>query len=176
MDLYDDPNKGNTEAYARLYDENATALFRLAGAIVWNRQEAEEIVQEAFLRLHETVREGHIRSVEGYLRSTVKNLAIDCLRRRKTRFGFVRENQRISKTSSETPFEWSEKQEIEKRFLAMLGELPDLQRAALVLRVLEEESYEEISRALGVSIENVKTHLSRARAKLKPLLEEYTRR
>jgi|GEM_PF-6932521 len=46
MDLYDDPNKGNTEAYARLYDENVTALFRLAGAIVWNREEAEKIVQE----------------------------------------------------------------------------------------------------------------------------------
>ncbi len=170
-------NTSRLSELTRLFNQYAVELYRLAAAIVWNTHEAEEIVQEAFLRLHETIREGKLRRNNGtplaFMKQTSRNLAIDRVRRRQTQTRYAEAVAKTEPAVGRSPFEWSNERECERAFFEALGGLPDLQRTALVLRVLEGASYEQISDAIGVDTKNVKTHLSRARAKLRPLLAEY---
>lgn len=163
--------------YSRLFDRLGVALLRLAAGILLDPHEAEDVVQEAFLRLHDAARRGRLVGGEeravGLLRTAVRHLAIDRLRRRKVRHE-AREVRDNPETAGETtPFAWSEGRELEERLLALMGHLSDMQRAAFLLRALDGATNREIAEALGIGLEDVKTHLKRARAKLRPLLQDY---
>ncbi len=162
--------------FARLFQQYAAELYRLAAAIVWDTHEAEDIVQESFLRLHESMRKKKLHSGNGsvltFLKTTARNLAIDRIRRRQVRADYLHNVAKIMPEHERSPFQLSQDREWERSFYQALGTLPDLQRTALVLRVIEGASYEEISKVLGVDTKNVKTHISRARAKLRPILAD----
>ena len=168
---------GDAGFYSRLFDRLGAALLRLATGILLDPREAEDVVQEAFLRLHNTVQRGRLVGGEeeavGLHRTAVRHPAIDHLRRRKVRHG-AREVRDNPETAAETtPFAWSEGRELEERLLALMGHLSDLQRAVFLLRALDGATNPEIAEALGIGLEDVKTHLKRARAKLRPLLQDY---
>ncbi|MEX1004936.1 MAG: sigma-70 family RNA polymerase sigma factor [Acidimicrobiia bacterium] len=147
---------------ARLFHAESTRLVRLARFFVDDRDAAEDLVQEAFIRLARSIqRIKDPDAVPAYLRSIVLNLARDHNRR-----GLVSLRHRISSEPPPGVDEEIELREDQKRVIDALGSLPTGQRNCLVLRHYMELSNPEIARTLGISINTVKTHIQRGMAAL----------
>jgi RNA polymerase sigma-70 factor (sigma-E family) len=151
----------------RLFQQEGQSLVRLARIFVDDRNAAEDLVQEAFIRL---ARSAHRIKDESkaapYLRSIVLNLARDNNRR-----GLVSlrhhlpEDDRRASTEDEI-----ELREDHQQVIDALRELPHRQRNALVLRYYEELGIDDIAAAMGISRNSVKTHLTRGLAALESRL------
>jgi RNA polymerase sigma-70 factor (sigma-E family) len=152
-----------------LFTQEARRLVGLASFFTDDRTAAEDLVQEAFIRL---ARSAHrIRDVEkaaAYLRSIVINLARDHNRR-----GLVSLRHRPPEAGDEpSAEETASVQESRREVVEALRALPRRQRECLALRYYLELSIEEIADALGVSANSVKTHLKRGLRGLAAVLED----
>ena len=146
-----------------LFQQEGQSLVRLARLFVDDRNAAEDLVQEAFIRL---ARSAHRIKEESkaaaYLRSIVLNLARDNNRR-----GLVSLRHHLpvddERASTEDLIELREDQ---REVIDALRDLPHRQRNALVLRYYEELGIDDIAEAMGISRNSVKTHLQRGLAAL----------
>ena len=154
------------ELVVRLFHAEGRALVRLARLFVDDRDAAEDIVQEAFLRLARHA--GRIDSIDRaapYLRSIVLNLARDHNRR-----GLVslRHHAAQGREIDVRPdvADRLVRSEDHQRVLDAVRRLPARQRDCITLRYFEELSIDRIASTLGLSVNSVKTHLQRAMAAL----------
>lgn len=151
-----------------LFVSEATNLVRLARFFVDDRDAAEDLVQEAFIRLARSV---HRIRDEGrrtaYLRSIVLNLARDHNRR-----GLVSLRHLMRSDASSIPTVDDEigGREDQRHVIAALRELPPGQRNPIVLRYYLDLPISEIAATLGVSPNTVKTQLQRGMSNLQRLL------
>lgn len=155
---------------ARMFAEQGASLVRLARVFCDDRDAAEDLVQEAFIRLHRSA--GSIRDLDrapAFLRSIVINLARDHNRR-----GLMSLRHRASTEPPEPPPGPDERavrdDEVDEVLLA-LRTLPERQRACLVLHYYEELSIAEVAETLHISPNSVKTHCRRGLATLEARLE-----
>lgn len=156
----------------RLFEEEAKRLVQLARLFVDDRNAAEDLVQEAFIRL---ARNGaRIKDQDraaAYLRSIVLNLARDHNRR-----GLVSlRHQSPADVDLATAEDEVVLREDQRLVLEALRALPHRQRECVVLRHLDEAGIAEIAATLGISQNSVKTHLKRGMAALERLLGEVER-
>ena len=143
------------------------SLVRLARLFVDDRNAAEDLVQEAFIRLARSAHriEDPARA-PAYLRSIVLNLARDHNRR-----GLVSLRHRSPLVDVQAGFEDEiAVRDDQRQVLDALRELPARQRACLVLRYYDELGVDDIAATLGVSRNSVKTHLQRGLAALEARL------
>ncbi len=137
-------------------------LVRLAVKLVWNRDDAEEIAQEAFrLCLDKGMAPADPAFVPWLLR-TVGNLCMN--RRRARRFGPL--EPWLERAPTESPSVFAERAERLSRVRAAIDELPEQQRLALVLRTMDGLNYEEIATVMELSVAAVRTHVHLARRRL----------
>lgn len=152
---------------ASLFFEHGRALVRLASLFVDDRNAAEDLVQEAFIRLARNV--GRIEQLDrapAYLRSIVLNLARDENRR-----GLVSLRHRLPLVDDLAGVDDALLlEEEQRRVLAALRRLPARQRTCLVLRYYDELGPDDIAATMGISRNSVKTHLKRGLAALEGLL------
>ena len=151
----------------RLFEEEGQSLVRLARLFVDDRNAAEDLVQEAFIRLARSANRIKDESkAAAYLRSIVLNLARDSNRR-----GLVSLRHHLPlddrRASTEDEIELREDQQ---QVIEALRDLPQRQRNALVLRYYEEMGIDEIAEAMGISRNSVKTHLQRGLSALEQRL------
>ena len=158
-------------------DDEVVAVFRreypamvgMASLLVGDRAAAEDLVQEAFVRL--LLKWGRLREPDkagAYLRTTVLNLARGRLRRDRTAQRHLRALRVVSDSPEDAALAGAE----HTRVMAALADLPRRQRECAVLRYYLELSDGEIAEALGVAAGSVKSHLHRARAALEGALED----
>ncbi len=151
----------------RLFAEEATNLVRLARFFVDDRTAAEDLVQEAFIRLSRSIH--RIRDedkIKAYLRSIVLNLARDHNRR-----GLMSLRHRPPAEPDPPGVEDHVTADDDRRVvIAALRELAPGQRNVLVLRYYMELSVAETAATLGVSVNTVKTQQRRGLAGLEQLL------
>lgn len=153
----------------RMFTEQGHSLVRLARLFVDDRNAAEDLVQEAFIRL---ARHAHriddMSRAPAYLRSIVLNLVRDHNRR-----GLMslrhREPADVALATVEDELILQEDQ---RRVIGALQGLPRRQRDCVVLRFHFEAGIAEIAETLGISQNSVKTHLKRGLAALERLLVE----
>lgn len=153
---------------ASLYGEHAGALVRMARLFVDDRNAAEDIVQEAFLRLRRSLHRVHDPAkAPAYLRSIVLNLARD-----HNRHGLMSLRHRTPAPDDVTHVEDSLLlEERQREVVDALRHLPGRQRDCVVLRYYLELAPPEIADTLGLSVNSVKTHLQRGLAALERRLE-----
>lgn len=158
----------------RLFRTEGRSLVRLARLFVDDRDAAEDVVQEAFLRLAKHA--GKIDAIDrapAYLRSIVLNLARDHNRR-----GLVSlrhhatSGREIDVVLDDAVGDQLVRTEEHRRVLEAVRQLPARQRDCITLRYFEELPLEGIASTLGVSVNSVKTHLRRAMATLDRRLGE----
>ncbi len=147
----------------RLFAEEGRSLVRLARLFVDDRNAAEDLVQEAFIRLARSAHRIQDQTkAAAYLRSIVLNLARDSNRK-----GLVSLRHHLPFDAERASVEDEiELQEQQREVIEALRELPHRQRNALVLRYYEEMGIDEIAEAMGISRNSVKTHLQRGLAAL----------
>jgi RNA polymerase sigma-70 factor (sigma-E family) len=155
-----------------LYDAHYRSLVGLAALVVDGRDEAEEIVQDAFVRLYSSF--GRLRDPDrslAYLRSIVLNLARKRLRHRavvRRRTPAVERDAVTDDTSTSAPTP-----DERAAVLRAVRALPERQADCILLRYYQGCTDAEVARALGISTGTVKTHLHRAHAALAVELWEH---
>ncbi len=153
-----------TAFVADLFASEARSLVRLASIFCDDRESAEDLVQEAFIRLHRSAhRIADPERAPAFLRSIVINLARDTNRRG---LMSLRHRPSMVRPSSTEHVEADAIDAADREMLDALRTLPDRQRSCLVLRFYLEMSESEIADALGISKNSVKTHCRRGLAAL----------
>ena len=156
---------------AAIVDAYATLLFRVANSVLRNRPEAEDVVQDVFLRvLQHRQSLGEVRDMRVWLIRIAWNLALD--RKRRRRPEQLDESFAESLASATMPADTAMQEA--QRFRSILREierLPKAERHVLLLSAVEELGTAEIAGVLARSESAVRALLSRARARLRERLE-----
>lgn len=166
---------GDVNAFEPLVSACETNAFNLALRMLGSRQDAEDVVQEAFLKAYRSLPDFRLDSrFSVWLYRIVSNLCLDLLRRRgrQNEQSLTVEDDEGEETQRELPDESFEPAALLERGLTRdavhrgLAALPDEQRQILLLRELEGLSYEEIGRVLSLEAGTVKSRIFRARRRL----------
>jgi RNA polymerase sigma-70 factor (ECF subfamily) len=169
--------EGNREAFRRLYESHRERVFRTASRYTESRQDAEDILQETFIKAFARIRSFDFRispNFSSWLAAICVNTAIDDLRRRARRMDS--RHVSLADLPAEIPAGEPSPEATAARRLAVeriretLHVLAPGQRAIFDMRFTEHLDIKEIAAALGCSESNVKTQLARALAKLRKTL------
>src|SRR5207253_2459050 len=156
---------------ADLYEEFRPLMFAIAYRMVGSAGDAEDIVQEAFLRYHVQTTEGKaIESPKAYLSAITTRLAIDHLRsarvRRERYVGSWLPEPLLTDEADEVALHAETADSLSLAFLVLLESLTPVERAVFLLREVFEYDYEEIATIVGKSEENCRQLAVRARRQL----------
>ncbi|MBR6285789.1 MAG: RNA polymerase sigma factor [Bacteroidaceae bacterium] len=148
-------------------------LFRLAFRITLNRAEAEDIVQDTLIKVWEQ-RESlaEVKSIEAYCMTICRNHALDRSEKKENQNIGLDEQLHDVGDSYSTPSESLINRESLELVERMINNLPERQRTIMQLRDIEEKSYKEIAIILGITEEQVKVNLFRARQRIKERFSE----
>ena len=169
----DQARRGDRDAFRVLVDRHARALFRLAFRMTGNELDAEDIVQETFLKAWKQIARFDGRAGFGtWLHRICSNCALDHIRARKRRdLGAPDEVLDQVPAAGASPERMAQSSQVAAILGAALEELSGMERAAFVLRHYEGMSIQEISAALGVQTGAAKHSVFRAVQKLRRALE-----
>ena len=163
--LIEECRKGSSKAQFRLYNLYSKAMYNLAYRILNNREDAEDILQEAFVECFRNIGSFRFESTFGaWLKRIVVNKCINQIKKKK-----------IDLTLCETlpPVIYEEDEEVTYdtgKIFKNIEMLPDGFRIILTLYLLEGYDHSEISQILGISESTSKSQYSRAKEKLRNLL------
>ncbi|MDT8374036.1 MAG: RNA polymerase sigma factor [Bacteroidales bacterium] len=169
-DLIEECRRGSRRAQFRLYELYSKAMFNTAYRITGNREEAEDMLQEAFTDCFTKIGSYRSESTFGaWLKTIVINRCISRLRRREAELVLTDDFSR-----HETPEEQPEEVTLpDPSVIARAVErLPDGYRVVFSLYLLEGYDHAEIAQILEISESTSKTQYSRAKEKLKKILSE----
>ncbi|HJR98724.1 MAG TPA: RNA polymerase sigma-70 factor [Actinomycetota bacterium] len=146
-------------------------LFSIAYRMLGSITEAEDVVQDAFLRWHHAAEEGAaVDSAKSYLAATVTRLAIDTLRRAKTRretyIGPWLPEPLVAGTEDDVAEQAEMADSLSMAFLVLLESLKPVERAVFLLREVFEYDYAEIAEVVGKSEPNTRQIFIRARQRI----------
>jgi RNA polymerase sigma-70 factor (ECF subfamily) len=161
-------------ALAALVDQYAGALYRVAYSVLRNGADAEDAVQEVFLRVlrhRDTLDE--VRDPRVWLVRIVWNIVLDRKRRSKTRpeTDDVDELARVLPSDGLTAEQLAAAAQHHAHVLACVDQLPAKERQVLMLSAFEELSSVEIASVLGITESSVRSRLFRARNLMAGLLD-----
>ena len=149
-------------------------LFRLALRITLNREEAEDIVQDTLIKVwNSRDKWQQLESIEAYSLTIARNLSLDRIKKMENQNGSLEDEQTEKPDSTSNPSErmiQKDKLDIVKR---MIDELPEKQRSCIQLRDIEGKAYKDIALILGITEEQVKINIFRARQTIKQRFQQF---
>src|SRR5919202_561988 len=153
------------------FDELRPSAFAIAYRMLGSVSDAEDVVQEGFLRLHRAREAGErIESPRAYLSTVVSRLALDHLRsarvRRETYVGEWLPEHLVASTDEDPARKAEMADSMSLAFLVLLESLSPEQRAAFLLREVFDEPYERIAEIIGTSEQNARQLATRARRRV----------
>lgn len=150
------------------------ALYRLALRITLSHEEAQDIVQDTLIKVWDK-RESwnEIESIEAFSITICRNLALDRIKKHDNLNDSLEEKQTESPDTSSTPFEDTLQQDRIELVRNLVNALPEKQRSCMQLRDFEGKPYKEIAKILGISEEQVKVNIFRARQTVKERFQKY---
>ena len=140
-------------------------LFRLALRITLNRAEAEDVVQETMIKVWN--RRDHwdeIESIEAFCLTICRNISLDKMKKAENQNQSLQEGHDAPDLSyTSNPEEQAMQRDRIQLIRRLIDHLPEKQRSCMQLRDFEGKSYKEIAQVLGISEEQVKINIFRAR-------------
>lgn len=170
---------GDPDAFRELVEQHSRAVFRVAYRITGRAEDAEDVVQETFLRAYRQLDRFESRANVGtWLHRIAANCAVDLLRGRPRREMTEEAEtlERLSGGNSDGPLSPERElfgRQIADRVRAALDTLTAMERAAFTLRHFEGLSIEEIGRALGLRTNATKHSIFRAVKKMRHELKPF---
>jgi len=175
--------EGEERAFREILRRYERPVFSLLYRMVRDRELAEDLAQEAFVRAFNAIGTYSPRyKLSSWLFKIANNLAIDHLRKRQldtvsidgaptaVTESEVAQTRLELESEDETPEEYAENRELGNQIEAAIGKLRPQYRTATVLRHVEGFSYEEIAGIMDLPLGTVKTYIHRARLELRELL------
>jgi RNA polymerase sigma-70 factor (ECF subfamily) len=175
---------GDSDAFRTLVERHSRYLFGVAQRLTGSATDAEDVVQEAWLKAHRQLAKFEERAdVRTWLHRITVNCAIDLIRARRHR-----EDSHdpadldtatvgdVAHDSCPTPERLAEGAEIQRRVGEAMARLTGLERAAFTLRHLEGLSIEDVGAALGLKTSATKHSIFRAVRKMRVALEPFAAR
>jgi RNA polymerase sigma-70 factor (ECF subfamily) len=174
---------GDQTAFRGLFERYNRRAFAVAFGVVKNQQDALDVVQEAFIKVHK-----HIGTFQGtssfytWLYRIVMNLAIDHVRRARKVIEFddsikkedaAGDGALLPRLANENPGKVIGRRELSVQIEAALDGLPEYHRAVILLREVEGMSYEEMAQVLDVPKGTIMSRLFHARRKMQESLHDY---
>lgn len=166
---------GDSDSFEMLIRTHSRTLFAVAFAVLQDRDEAEDVVQETFVRAWN--KRSRLREPEkfpAWLVAVARNRACDLLRKRRT-VPFDDDPPEIPDPQAANPGGQSDSEALRGRMRTALTQLPEQHRMALTLRYLEDMDYRSIGQTMGLTDGALRGILGRAlaamRKRLKPALE-----
>ena len=163
--LIEECKKGSIKAQFRLYNQYSKAMYNLAYRMMNNREDAEDMLQEAFTECFRKIETFRFESTFGaWLRSILLNRCINQLRKKKTELVYY-DNlpQKTNEEEKEIVYDTD-------KIFKGIEQLPDGYRIILTLYLLEGYDHTEISQIMGISESTSKSQYSRAKEKLRNIL------
>jgi RNA polymerase sigma-70 factor (ECF subfamily) len=166
---------GDEDAFAALVAQHSRRVFQLAFRMTGNEQDAEDVVQDSFLRAYRQLGRFEARADFGtWIYRIAANCAVDLMRGREHRHGRRAEPleavEPIAASPQPAPDRLAASRDIERRVERALGALTPLERAAFTLRHHEGRSIDEICRTLNLGTSAAKHSVFRAVRKLRAAL------
>jgi RNA polymerase sigma-70 factor (ECF subfamily) len=166
--------RGDRDAFAMLVDRHKNPLVRYLTALTRNADRAEELAQDAFVRLFERASRYEERGrFTPYLFRIATNLLKTEERTRRRRELLLKAFSWNGAEASPSPQAACLRDELSERLAEALSRLPVRYRSPLLLREMEGWSYGDIARTLGCGEGTVKSRIHRGRDRLRRLLEPY---
>lgn len=170
--------QGDDEAFAALVQQHSRRVFQLAFRMTRNAQDAEDVVQESFLRAYRQLGSFQARADFGtWLYRITANCAVDLMRSRAHREGRRSEalNAETPATADPTPERLARSAEMRRLVEDALDDLTALERAAFTLRHHEGQSIDDVCRTLNLRRSAAKHAVFRAVRKLRLALAPHRR-
>lgn len=175
---------GDPTAFRRLFDRHKSRVIHYCYRFCGQRAIAEELAQETFIRVYKAAKGYRPKArFQTWLFKIATNVCLNEIRRRDRRKDEQQDELPESQSARcesekmgdgpERPDDLLERQEQQQMVLNAIAQLPEAQRAALLLRVEHEFSYREIGQQIGRSENHVKTLIHRGRNKIKQALSAY---
>ena len=153
--------------------QNARRLYSVAFRILRMKEDAEDAVQETFLKLWRMrKRLGEYSSIEALAVTVVRNHCLDIIRKRRPETPAGNDSAFYATDDLPTPFEVLRAAETGGIIAAILERMPSNYAEVIRMRDIEDQDYDEIAMALKQNVNNVRVTVSRAR---KMLRDEYRR-
>ncbi|TDO02685.1 RNA polymerase sigma-70 factor (ECF subfamily) [Sunxiuqinia elliptica] len=164
QELLLDLKAGNMLAFDKIYELYSHKLYSFIRKILKNEQEAEDVMQEVFVKLWEhRERLENYQSLNAYIFTMAYNHSIDLIRKRMNNAKYLDYLKNISVVlgapSSTNELEFNE---LNKQVENLISRLPERQRQVYLLHREEGLSYPEIANQLGISKNTVENHMVRA--------------
>jgi RNA polymerase sigma-70 factor (ECF subfamily) len=164
--------------FESIYQQHADFVYNLAFRLCGNAMEADDLLQETFIRVYRYLSGYAGGSLKGWLRRIVVNLFLTRCKSKKLHLsldadedeGRTRRVDEALLDSSGDPAECLDQVSLDDRLQASLDAIPEEFRVALILRELDDLTYDQIASVLGVPIGTVRSRLSRARSLLRDQL------
>jgi RNA polymerase sigma-70 factor (ECF subfamily) len=177
---------GDRDAFRVLVERHSRSIFRVVYRMTGNQQDAEELVQETFLRAYKSLARFELRaSFTTWLYRIAVNRTLDFLNARKTQMNSKETYQITDNPDSEEgnqvqlsaanpgPDRLLLSTEMKRKIAGAMGLLTPAERVAFTMRHMEGRSIEEISQALNLKVNAAKNSVFRAVQKLRQQLEPY---
>ncbi len=152
--------------FEKLFLQHLDAAYNLARLLTRNADDAEDVVQESYLRAWRSFSGFRGGASRPWLLTIVRNTSFTWLRDNRSRPDHVEYHEEVHVTGGATPEAESLGHERARAVKRCVEQLPADFREAIVLREMEELSYQEIAEITGVPRGTVMSRLSRARARL----------
>ena len=174
--------KGDETAFRTIVETWQKMVFNTALGIVQNEEDAEDIAQETFVQVYQSIGtfKGESKFSTWLYRITVaKALDHERRKKRKKRFAFVKSlfgqdsEVVVNPPDFQHPGVVLDKKENAAVLFKAIGELPENQRIAFTLHKVDGLSYQEVSEVLNTSVSSVESLMHRAKTNLRKKLEDY---
>ena len=173
--------QGDESAFTKLVDEWQSMVYNTALGIVQNADDADDITQEVFIQVYQSVSsfKGNSKFSTWLYRITLsKALDHEKSKKRKKRFGFVQalfgghEEEHLHPVEFDHPGVKMEKKERARELFEALKQIPEKQRIAFTLHKLEGQRHEEVAEIMNTTVYAVEALMSRAKINLRKELQK----
>ncbi len=165
---------GNESAYEMIFRTFYQPLCRYAYSFLEDREEAEEVVQSAFITVWEKRKSIDIQtSLKSYLYRMVRNGCLNVIKHEKVKQQHVAHEMAVTEVSYESVSQKVYASELESKITEALKALPEQCRLVFQLSRFEELKYQEIADQLQISVKTVENHMGKALRIMREQLKEY---
>lgn len=165
---------GSVQYFAALVERHQNRVFQFVFSLIRNRQDAEDVTQDAFVGAFRKLDSFEGRSTFfTWLRRLAYNACIDHLRKQKSRKSDLStpDTSHLVAPQSANPMNRFEERETIDAVRSAIDQLPEEQRSIACMRDIDGMDYSEIASVLDIPIGTVRSRLHRARLELKSILE-----